>query len=102
MAQIAQLFPGETPDSNVTLMNYLLPQKPETDEAMAAFDQMCDFFYNVVEEEDYGLGRKVQSGLESGAMTHITFGRNEPGNQHFHRWLDYYLSDDPGAQPPTG
>lgn len=102
MAQIAQLFPGDTPDSNVTLMNYLSPQKPETDEAMAAFDQMCDFFYNVVEEEDYGLGLKVQSGLESGAMTHITFGRNEPGNQHFHRWLDYYLSDDPGAQPPTG
>jgi len=98
MCQFAQLFPGATPDSNVTVMNYIFPHRPDTDEGLAALDQMCDFFYNVVEEEDYFLGRKVQAGLESGAMTHQTFGRNEPGNQFFHKWVNYYL-DETGQTP---
>ena len=51
------------------------------------------FFAKVVNDEDYLLGLKVQSGLEAGAMSHVTFGRNEPGNQHFHRMLGRYLGD---------
>ena len=98
MCQFAQLFPGDTPNTNVTLMNYIFPHKPETEEALAELDRMCDFFYDVVEEEDYVLGRKVQAGLESGAMTHQTFGRNEPGNQFFHKWVAYYL-DETGQTP---
>ncbi|RVU05741.1 (2Fe-2S)-binding protein [Novosphingobium umbonatum] len=98
MCQFAQLFPGPKPHQNTTVLNYILPQKPESEEAMQAFDQMCDFFYNVVLEEDYFLGLKVQNGLESGAMTHQTFGRNEPGNQFFHQWIAYYL-DETGQTP---
>lgn len=98
MCQFAQLFPGDAPDRNVTVMNYIFPRKPETDEDLQRLDEMCDFFFNVVEEEDYMLGLQVQNGLESGAMTHQTFGRNEPGNQFFHKWLDYYL-DETGETP---
>lgn len=98
MCQFAQLFPGDAPNTNVTIMNYVFPTKPETDEEMQKLDEMCDFFYNVVEEEDYFLGLKVQNGLESGAMTHQTFGRNEPGNQFFHKWIEYYL-DETGQTP---
>jgi phenylpropionate dioxygenase-like ring-hydroxylating dioxygenase large terminal subunit len=98
MCQFAQLFPGPTPDRNTTILNYISPKKPETEEDLRALDTMCDFFYNVVLEEDYVLGLKVQNGLESGAMTHQTFGRNEPGNQFFHKWLDYFL-DETGQTP---
>jgi phenylpropionate dioxygenase-like ring-hydroxylating dioxygenase large terminal subunit len=101
MCQLAQLFPGKTPGTNLTVLNYLLPQKPETDAGMEKFDQMCDFFYNVVLEEDYFLGLKVQRGLESGAMDHITFGRNERGNQYFHKWLDYYMNTDQSGPEPV-
>lgn len=31
-------------------------------------------------------------------MTHQTFGRNEPGNQFFHKWVAYYL-DESGQTP---
>ena len=89
---------GPSPDRNTTILNYIFPKKPETEAEMQALDQMCDFFYNVVLEEDYFLGLKVQAGLQSGAMTHQTFGRNEPGNQYFHQWLDYYL-DETGRTP---
>jgi phenylpropionate dioxygenase-like ring-hydroxylating dioxygenase large terminal subunit len=98
MCQFAQLFPGSAPDRNVTVMNYIFPKKPETEEAMQALDEMCDFFYNVVLEEDYMLGLMVQNGLESGAMTHQVFGRNEPGNQFFHKLLEHYM-DETGATP---
>lgn len=98
MCQFAQLFPGPKANENTTVLNYIFPKKPDTEEGLKALDQMCDFFYNVVLEEDYLLGLKVQNGLESGAMTHQTFGRNEPGNQFFHKWLDYYL-DENGQTP---
>ena len=92
MCQYAQLFPGPTPDKNVTIMNYIYPKKPESEEDFKRLDEMCDFFYDVVEEEDYFLGLRVQNGLEARATDHVTFGRNEPGNQYFHKWVDYYLS----------
>ncbi|MFA7555623.1 MAG: SRPBCC family protein [Spongiibacteraceae bacterium] len=101
MCQLGQLFPGKTSRSNTTVMTYLMPKKPETEEALKAFDEMCDFFYNVVLEEDYELGYKVQRGLESGTMEHITFGRNERANQYFHKWLDYYMQGDLQAPPPS-
>ena len=98
MCQFAQLFPGARANENVTVMNYIFPEKPDTEEGMKKLDEMSDFFFNVVEEEDYFLGLKVQNGLESGAMTHQVFGRNEPGNQFFHKWVDYYL-DETGRTP---
>ena len=98
MCQFAQLFPGPRPDQNTTVLNYIFPSKPDTEEGLKQLDEMCDFFYNVVLEEDYFLGLKVQNGLESGAMTHQLFGRNEPGNQFFHKWLAYYL-DETGQTP---
>jgi hypothetical protein len=29
------------------------------------------------------------------------FGRNEPGNQFFHKWLEYYLDDSGTAPKPV-
>lgn len=98
MGQLAQLFPGPDVNQNTTVMNYIFPVTPDTTEALEQLDKMCDFFFDVVEEEDYFLGLKVQNGLESGAMTHQTFGRNEPGNQFFHKWVAYYL-DETGQTP---
>ena len=98
MGQLAQLFPGPEVNQNTTVMNYIFPTKPETEEGLKKLDEMSDFFFDVVEEEDYFLGLKVQTGLESGAMTHQTFGRNEPGNQFFHKWVEYYL-DETGQTP---
>jgi phenylpropionate dioxygenase-like ring-hydroxylating dioxygenase large terminal subunit len=97
MCQIAQLFPGDAPGRNVTIMNYVYPRAPSSDQELAALDRMSDFFYDVVEKEDYQMGMRVQQGLEARAADHVTFGRNELGNQYFHRWIEYYLAE--GALP---
>lgn len=99
VCQVAQLFPGDAPGRNVTIMNYISPKAPETDEGLQQLDQMSDFFFDVVEKEDYLMGLRVQQGMETRATDHVTFGRNELGNQHFHRWIEHYLSQGTVPEP---
>ncbi len=99
MCQYAQIFPGPRWDENTTVMNYIFPKKPETDEAMKALDEMCDFFFSVVETEDYHLTTRVLQGVKSGAIKEMTFGKCEPGPQFFHKWVEHFL-DESGQTPP--
>ncbi len=100
ITQIAQLIPGPTPSENRTILNFYHPRAPANDEEHQAVEQMMDWLQKVVDEEDYQLGLKVQRGLESGAFENMVFGRNERGNQYFHRWVNYLLAEDPSASTP--
>ncbi|MEH6386828.1 aromatic ring-hydroxylating oxygenase subunit alpha [Pseudomonas profundi] len=100
ITQVAQLIPGPTVGENTTILHYIHRHKPETAEETQKLEEMMDWLQEVVQTEDYDLGLKVQGGMASGAFENVTFGRNERGNQYFHRWLDYYLNDDPQRQPP--
>lgn len=101
ITQVAQLFPGPTPDRNRTVLNYLRREPIRDEEDRAAVETMINFFSDVTYQEDYIIGLEVQKGLESGAHDEIVFGRNERGNQFFHEWLNWYLADDPSAPEPT-
>lgn len=97
MGQVSQLLPGPGPAENRTILSYICREAPADETARANVEEMCRFFGDVTHDEDYLLGRTVQKGLESGAREFVTFGRNEVGNQHFHRWLDHYLTEGAGA-----
>lgn len=101
ITQVAQLFPGPTPDRNRTVLNYLRrnPVKDEADREAA--EAAMNFFRDVTYEEDYVIGLEIQRGLESGAHDELTFGQNERGNQYFHEWLNWYLEDDASLPQPT-
>ncbi len=98
ITQIAQLIPGPTPGENRTVLYYLHREAPADDKAKEELEKFVDWLKTVVQEEDYDVGLAVQKGLESGARDHVVFGRNERGNQHFHRWVNYLLADD--TEPP--
>lgn len=100
ITQIAQLFPGPTPDRNRTVLTYLRREPIRDEEDRAAAEAAMNFFRDVTYNEDYLIGLAVQKGLESGAHDEIVFGRNEPGNQYFHAWLDWYLQDDADMPEP--
>ena len=55
---------------------------------------------NAVQEEDYNVGLKLQQGLETGLMKSVLFGRNERGNQYFHRWVKWYSDGNTSAPKP--
>ena len=100
IAQIAQLFPGPTPDKNRTVLMYARRTAPRDDADRAAVDNMINFLRDVTYGEDYLLGFKIQKGLESGANPEIIFGKNERGNQFFHEIVEWYLAEDPSKPMP--
>ena len=75
--------------------------KTTSEQERAETLKRADFLEWVVNEEDYKTGLGIQSALASGANTDFVFGRNEPGNQMFHRWVDDLISSTPVADPTT-
>ena len=100
MGQVSQLIPGATVGENRTILNYISPHPPENEEESASFEASKKFLGDVTNDEDYVMGLAVQEGLRSGAIETVIFGRNERGNQHFHRYIDFYLSGDDHSHPP--
>ena len=84
----------------MTNLLFIRRTPPKDAEDQAAIEGMMDWLRDVVNVEDYGLGLQVQKGLGSGAIKSVIFGRNERGNQYFHRYVDYLLSDDAAKRPP--
>jgi phenylpropionate dioxygenase-like ring-hydroxylating dioxygenase large terminal subunit len=101
LAQIAQLFPGPTPDKNRTVLLYARKEPAKDAEDLAAVEGMINFLRDVTYNEDYLIGLDIQKGLEAGAHENLVFGRNERGNQYFHEWLNWYLQDDADLPKPT-
>ena len=100
LAQIAQLFPGPTPDKNRTILSYARRTAPVDDADRAHCENMMNFLRDVTYGEDYVLGMNIQKGLESGAMDSIVLGKNERGNQFFHEIVEWYLANDPKKPMP--
>jgi phenylpropionate dioxygenase-like ring-hydroxylating dioxygenase large terminal subunit len=101
ITQIAQLFPGPTPDRNRTVLNYLRRDPIKDEEDRANVEAAINFFRDVTYNEDYLIGLEIQKGLESGAQEELIFGKNERGNQYFHEWLNWYLLDDSTLPKPV-
>jgi phenylpropionate dioxygenase-like ring-hydroxylating dioxygenase large terminal subunit len=99
--QVAQLFPGSTPATSRTILNYYVAAEPSDEQRAQAVDQAA-FVEGVVRDEDYETGLGIQRALASGAKRSVFFGRNEGGGQRFHRTLDRYLARDAApAQTPS-
>jgi hypothetical protein len=101
ITQVAQIFPGLTPDRNRTVLSYLRREPIRDEEDRAEVNAAIDFFRDVTFNEDYLIGLEIQKGLASGAHEELVFGRNERGNQFFHEWLNWYLEDDLSRPKPV-
>ncbi len=79
-------FPkNNSPDEADIVVSLYCPNVPETDSAVRHWTKNFDLLMNVTEGEDFALCEKIQKGFYSGAQSHIVYGRNEPGLQHYHR-----------------
>jgi phenylpropionate dioxygenase-like ring-hydroxylating dioxygenase large terminal subunit len=88
---VSQVFPGpthETTTTRQTVLSARVPVTPEEKEATEAFSRLV---LRAVSEEDYGIGFGIQETLRAGANKAFTFGRNEPGVQHFHKTVEAYM-----------
>lgn len=94
--QVAQLFPGATPDTSLTVMTYLAAFEL-TDDDLPEIEKQIDFLRDVVRDEDYLTTFGVQKALRSGAKKDFVFGRNEGLCQRFHRWADALVAAETPA-----
>jgi hypothetical protein len=90
---VSQLFPGDTPGTSVTVQNFLATFEPDA-EAQVLIDKQVDFLMNVVRDEDYYTGNRIQRALETGAKDNVIFGCNEGPCQRFHSWVDALVEAD--------
>ncbi|MEZ5649044.1 MAG: aromatic ring-hydroxylating dioxygenase subunit alpha [Burkholderiaceae bacterium] len=84
---VSQVFPGATPEATITRQTILVAKRPETEAELAATQAFSDMVRQAVVEEDYDMGLRIQRGLRSKGNQAFVFGRNEPGLQHYHRWV---------------
>ena len=89
--QIARLFPGASPGESVSHLDFVSLAEP-TDEFRMLADKQIDFLIDVVRDEDYATGLRLQHALRTGVKKELMFGRNEGGAQHVHRWIDKVLA----------
>lgn len=64
------------------------PTRPETDKALNYWVKNLDLLLKVTGSEDFPVMEQIQANLESGALEHLVFGRNEPPLIHYHRAVD--------------
>ncbi|WP_394998367.1 SRPBCC family protein [Sphingomonas sp.] len=67
ITQMAQLFPGPTPDKNRSVLSYMRRDPPKDTEEQASIEASMTFFRDVTYNEDYLIGLDIQKGLDANA-----------------------------------
>lgn len=83
---ISQVIPGETVDKSTTFQYYIMENLPATQELAEKAEAQFAFLQEVVEREDITMAFSAQDALPGSKIGDLLLGRNELGNQHFHRW----------------
>ncbi len=85
-------FPGERPDECVLYVSLYIPEPVANPKAKDHWDRNFNILMATVEMEDFPTCEGMQKGFGSGAQDAITFGRNEPALQHYHKSIKAALA----------
>ena len=94
--ELWRIYPHPTdPGQCQMTMDFLTPEPVESESAREHWRKNMDLLMLTVMEEDFPTGATIQQGLDSGAQTHVTFGRNEPALAAF----ELTVAEQVGAAP---
>lgn len=85
--QLSRLFPGPAVHQSTTLQHQYF-REPVEGEMVAAAEAKRAVYEQVVRDEDCDTIFTISDALDAMDDIPVVFGRNEPGNQHFHRMVD--------------
>ena len=63
---------------------YLRPHVSVDSDAVHFAEEVARGFGGIIRDEDYVMSASQQRSADSGALSHVIFGRNEPALHHFH------------------
>lgn len=69
----------------VMYLDFYVPEPIDSDSARHHWERNMDLTVRTVCEEDFPISEGMQQGFQSGAQSHVTYGRNEPALAHFER-----------------
>jgi len=79
------MFPGDRVDRCAMYVSLYIPEPVTNPKAKQHWDNNFNLLMATVEMQDFPTCEGMQRGFPSGAQDAITFGRNEPALQHFHK-----------------
>jgi len=94
MAQLVR--PGNEVGLSTNRMVMGFVESGDDEAKRAEQSAFLDRIRGVLADEDYAMGFEVQKSLHSGAQSHFTFGRNEPGVIYFHDMMRQMLAQEEG------
>lgn len=69
------------------------PEAPTSDKALGYWTKNLDLLLKVTGTEDFPMMEQIQANLDSGAVSELVYGRNEPPLVHYHREVDRLLAE---------
>ncbi len=85
-------FPTDRVDECVLYVSFYIPEPVASPKAKDHWDRNFNILMATVEMEDFPTCEGMQKGFGSGAQDAITFGRNEPALQHYHKSIKAALA----------
>lgn len=76
---------NNSPDECVVYLDFYTPDEVATESAKRHWDNNMDLTVRTVIQEDFPTVETIQAAVKSGALTHSTYGRNEPAIAYFHQ-----------------
>jgi phenylpropionate dioxygenase-like ring-hydroxylating dioxygenase large terminal subunit len=80
------------PGRSTMTFRLIVPERPATEEQERLWEKNWDILMRVVRDEDLPLNELLQDSAAAPHAPPLLFGRNEIGNQLFHRQLDELLA----------
>lgn len=90
-ATLVRIYP-DSADPNKSFSQVSFYTNPEIPEELnVGMNERLTRFSEVIRDEDYVAAASSHQGAASGALTHFTFGRNEPALHHYHNTYNEFL-----------
>jgi hypothetical protein len=84
--EIWRIYPMDNAvDRSVIVLEFLVPEPVVSESARAHWESNLELVIRTVSDEDFPTGEGIQFGFDSGAQSHLTYGRNEPALAYFER-----------------
>ena len=90
--ELWHILPGDSVNKSWVSVSLFTKSTFNTKSETRHWENNFQLLKDVVEQEDFPLGESVQKGFYADKQRKLIFGKNEPGLQHFHKYLDKLIS----------
>ena len=94
---VSRILPGNSPDRCRVEQFQYFREPMVTDEQRAEADAKRELYLAVTRDEDFSTVISITDALSAIPDDSFRYGRNEPGNQNLHRWVDRLVEARPNT-----